>query len=185
MNEAGLKTIPEIINAAKSSNLGILALIILALAVVGLHFFRNSGMPYRLAVFVLMLAGAAVFGYAALVAQREDAIRAHGDVVQAQVMILPELKLNLAFPTESVVNPHRAQVKVYVRPNDESDSAIDADQHLRKDVQAVPGPGGVYLVFSKLKVGDTVYVEVSDQNKKWQSYAMRMLEANLQMFPEE
>ena len=46
-------------------------------------------------------------------------------------------------------------------------------------------PDGVYLVFSKLKVGDTVYVEVSDQNKKWQSYAMRMLEANLQMFPEE
>jgi hypothetical protein len=29
-----------------------------------------------------------------------------------------------------------------------------------------------------------VYVEVSDQDKKWQSYAMRMLEANLQMMPE-
>jgi hypothetical protein len=185
MNEAGLKTIPEIINAAKSSNLGILALLILALAVVGFYFFRNSGVHYRLAVFVLMLAGAAVFGYATLVAQREDAIHAREDAIHAQVTILPELKLNLAFPGDNAANPHRAQVKAYVTPKTEPDSAIDAAQHLRTDVQAVPGPGGMYLVFSKLSVGDTVYVEVSDQNKKWQSYAMRMLEANLQMLPEE
>ncbi len=178
MEETALKSIPDIITAASKTGLGILALLILVLAGLGFYFFRHSGIHYRFGVFMLMFAGACVFGYAALVVQHEDA-------VQAQAQLLPDLKLNLAFPADDSANPRRAQVMAYVQPKTDPDSPLDAATHLRKDVQAVPGPGGIYLVFSKLNVGDTVYVEVSDQNKKWQSYAMRMLEANLQMLPEE
>jgi len=178
MEEAALKTIPEIITAASKTGLGILALLILVLAALGFYFFRNSGVHYRFAVFLLMFAGASVFGYAALVVQHQDA-------VQAQAQLLPDLKLNLAFPGDNSANPHRAQVMAYVQSKADDNLPLDAQQHLRRDVQAVPGPGGMYLVFRKLNVGDTLYVEVSDQNKKWQSYAMRMLEANLQMVPAE
>jgi hypothetical protein len=179
MSVDALKTIPEIITAASGTVLGIVALLILVLAFFGYFFFKNEqAVRYRLAVFVLMFVGTAGFSFAALLAQRADAQR-----VQAQ--LLPQLKLNLAFSGVEAANPYRAKVSVFVQPNNHVEGEYDSPQYLRADIASVPGPGGVTLEFRQLAVGDRVYVEVEDQGKKWRSYPMTMLEANLQMNPEE
>jgi hypothetical protein len=179
MSTDALKTIPEIINAASRTTLGILALLILVVAFLGFYFFKNErAVRYRFGVFVLILAGTAAFGLSALITQRDDAIR-------AQSQLLPELKLNLAFTGTEPANPYHSQTTVYVQPNAKLDGAYDSVEFLRTDIRPIPGPGGVILEFHKLAVGDRVYVEVRDRDRKWHSYPMTMLEANLQLFPVE
>jgi hypothetical protein len=172
MGGAVLKSVPEIIKAASATGLGILALLILVLALFGFYFFQNSAVLYRFLVFLLMFAGSVVFAYSALTVQQEDARR-------AQAETLPELKLTLAFPEKDPApNLNHAHVLTYVQSKMDSDSTmIDSKQYLRNDVRTVAGPGGIYLVFPKLAVGDVVYVEAEDQGKKWHSYSMRMLAA--------
>jgi len=179
MDSATLKTIPEIIRAASATVLGILALLILVLAVLGFFFFKDEkNATYRFLVFLLVFAGTTAFGFAVLLAQRADAER-------VRIQRLPELKLNLAFSGADAANPYQAKVFAYVQPNGAFDGQYDSPQYLRKDVSTIPGPGGVILEFPKLTVGDRVYVEVEYQGKKWHSYPMKMLEANLQMNPVE
>ena len=175
-----LKTIPEIIKAASQTSLGIFALLILVLALFGYFLFkREKAVRYLFVVFLLMFAGTAVFGYSALQVEREDAMR-------AQTQLLPELKLNLVFAGSEGANPYHVQVFPYVQPNNNLDDEYNSPKYLRKDVPTVPGPGGVILEFHKLAVGDRIYVEVKDDHgKKWRSYPMTMLEANLQMNPGE
>ena len=55
---------PEIIGQAAKSPLGIFALMILALSVLGFVFFRQSSERTRTAIFALMFIGVAAFGYA-------------------------------------------------------------------------------------------------------------------------
>jgi hypothetical protein len=55
---------PEIIKAASESNLGILALCCLALAVLAFLFFRGSGTPVKVGIFLLLLIGVAAFSIA-------------------------------------------------------------------------------------------------------------------------
>ena len=60
------KQAPAIIEAAAKSNLGILALLVLATAVVGFVFFRGASHTIRLAIFFTFVLGAAVFAVAAV-----------------------------------------------------------------------------------------------------------------------
>ncbi|MDZ7364143.1 MAG: hypothetical protein ONB46_26030 [candidate division KSB1 bacterium] len=55
---------PEIISAAAKSPLGLFALMILALAVLGFFFFRRASEGTRVTVFVLMFVGVVAFGIA-------------------------------------------------------------------------------------------------------------------------
>jgi hypothetical protein len=55
---------PEIISAAAKSPLGLFALMILALAVLGFFFFRQASERTRVVVFVLMFVGVVAFGIA-------------------------------------------------------------------------------------------------------------------------
>jgi hypothetical protein len=55
---------PEIISAAAKSPLGLFALMILVLAVLGFFFFRQASERTRVVVFVLMFVGVAAFGIA-------------------------------------------------------------------------------------------------------------------------
>ena len=171
MDASALKSVPDIIKAASGTNLGILALLILVLALFGVYLVRKSRVHYQFAVFLLMLCGVAAFGYAAIVVQREDALRA----AQTSPEAIPDLRLSLLFVGKDAANPQRARVTAYV------EKKKTGVRELRPDIVGHPGPGGMYLDFTKLAVGDIVSVEVEDQGKKWQSYDMPMLEANLQM----
>jgi hypothetical protein len=179
MSADALKTIPEIITAASRTTLGILALLIVVVAVLGFYLFKNEKtVRYRFGVFVLIFLGTAAFGWSVLIAQREDALR-------AQSQLLPELKLNLAFSGSDAANPYHSKVSVFVQPNNQLDDGYDSPRYLRTDIRSLPGPGGLVLEFRKLAVGDRIYVEVEDHGKKWRSYPMTMLEANLQLNPAE
>src|SRR5437867_2530642 len=79
-----LKTVPDIITAAAQSVLGILALMILALAILGFYLFRNGRAIVKASMFSVMLAGVAAFGAATIRLQREDAVRAQEAAVARQ-----------------------------------------------------------------------------------------------------
>ena len=59
-----IQSAPEIIGQAAKSPLGIFALMILALSVLGFIFFRRSSERTRATIFMLMFIGVAAFGYA-------------------------------------------------------------------------------------------------------------------------
>lgn len=59
-----LKNLPDIIKAAASSNLGIVALMLIVLAGLSYGFFRRSNEVWRFAALVLVFAGCLSFGYA-------------------------------------------------------------------------------------------------------------------------
>lgn len=59
-----IKHAPKIIEAAAKSPLGIFALMILAMSVLGAMFFRDASEPTRAGIFILMLVGVAAFGFA-------------------------------------------------------------------------------------------------------------------------
>jgi len=54
--------LPEIIAAAAKSPLGIFALMIISLAILGFFFFREASERTRIAIFVMLFVGVAVFG---------------------------------------------------------------------------------------------------------------------------
>ena len=59
-----IKSVPDIITAASKSTLGILALIILGLAVLAWTFFKKANENVRISIFVLLFAGAALYTWA-------------------------------------------------------------------------------------------------------------------------
>lgn len=59
-----IKSLPDIIKAAAQSQLGILALLVVALSVLAYFFFAKSAMKFRVGIFVLLFAGAVGFGVA-------------------------------------------------------------------------------------------------------------------------
>jgi hypothetical protein len=61
MNELA-KSLPEIIKQAATSPLGILALMIVGLAILAFFFFRGASERARLAIFVMLFFGVAAFG---------------------------------------------------------------------------------------------------------------------------
>jgi hypothetical protein len=66
-----LSSIGTIIHEAASGPLGILALFIVLVGAVGLIFFYREEVRYRMAVFILLLAGAAMFSVQLIFAQRD------------------------------------------------------------------------------------------------------------------
>ena len=66
--------IPEIIEQAAKSNLGIFALMIVAVSIIGFYFFRHAAPILRLIVFLLFFSGVVAFGAAIL---RESRLQEH------------------------------------------------------------------------------------------------------------
>jgi hypothetical protein len=66
-----MATDAEVIKAAASSPLGILALMVIVLSTITLAFFRNTDVRIKMTVFVLLLAGVA--GFAAVTMLRSAA----------------------------------------------------------------------------------------------------------------
>jgi len=58
------KSLPDIIKAAAQSQLGILALLVIALSVLAYLFFAKAAMKIRVGIFVLLFAGVIGFGIA-------------------------------------------------------------------------------------------------------------------------
>jgi len=77
------KTIPGIITAAAERPLGILALMIIALAILAYLFFgrKQASMKVRLAVFAMLFIGVAAFAYAIAREAAPDGATARGEVV--------------------------------------------------------------------------------------------------------
>jgi len=59
-----LKSLPDIIKAAAQSQLGILALLVVALSILAYVFFAKATVNVRVGIFVLLFAGVIVFGVA-------------------------------------------------------------------------------------------------------------------------
>src|SRR5262249_27748783 len=55
------QSIPQIIKEAATSPLGLLALMIVALAILAFYFFRDAGVPIRVTIFILLFAAVVVF----------------------------------------------------------------------------------------------------------------------------
>lgn len=60
------KSLPDIIKAAAQSQLGILALLVVALSILAYVFFARASMKVRIGIFVLLFAGVIGFGVAVL-----------------------------------------------------------------------------------------------------------------------
>jgi len=58
------KSLPDIIKAAAQSQLGILALLVVALSILAYVFFAKAAMKIRVGIFVLLFAGVVGFGVA-------------------------------------------------------------------------------------------------------------------------
>lgn len=74
------KQTPAIIEQAAKSPLGLLALMVIVLAAIGLVFFKDASEKTRIFIFVLLLAGAATFGYAAFSVSGPEPEQASGQV---------------------------------------------------------------------------------------------------------
>jgi hypothetical protein len=66
VSSAALRTVPDIIKAASSSPLGILALLVLVLGALAYAFFKNASMKIRVGIFSALLLGAALYTAAIL-----------------------------------------------------------------------------------------------------------------------
>lgn len=62
--EEGMKSIPAIITAAASSNLGLLALMVVALSVLAYVFFKDTGSGIKVGIFIILFGGVIAFGVA-------------------------------------------------------------------------------------------------------------------------
>lgn len=172
MDATALRAAPDIIKAASSTPLGILALLILVVGVLGFCFFRNRGAVIQLIAFALVFLAMVGFGGIAMGIQRTELLE------KTTSDIIPDITLRLTFPDSAAANPQRAKATAWVlrRSTGKKEQFQDIGHS---------GPGGIYLNLSKIGVGDIISVQVEDRGKKWQSYDMRMLEANLQMNPGE
>jgi hypothetical protein len=83
-----LKATPDIIKAAAQSELGIIALMVIAASVIAIWFFRKAGVKVQVVVFLVLLAGFVAFG-AAYVFEAKEAIK------------LNDAQQNKASPTSS------------------------------------------------------------------------------------
>lgn len=66
------KSLPDIIKAAAQSQLGILALLVVALAILAYVFFAAAAVRVRVGIFVLLFAGVIAFGMAMFRASNAD-----------------------------------------------------------------------------------------------------------------
>ncbi len=66
MEETAIQHIPAIIEQAAKSPLGLFALMVIALSILGFVFFRDAAERTRIAMFVLLFVGVASFGVAAM-----------------------------------------------------------------------------------------------------------------------
>lgn len=83
-----LKATPDIIKAAAQSELGIIALMVIAASVIAIWFFRKAGVKVQVVVILVLLAGFVAFG-AAYVFEAKEAIK------------LNDAQQNKASPTSS------------------------------------------------------------------------------------
>jgi len=72
------KSLPDIIKAAAQSQLGILALLVVALSILAYVFFAKAAMKVRVGIFVLLFAGVIGFGVAMFRASDANAAPASG-----------------------------------------------------------------------------------------------------------
>src|SRR4051794_25004219 len=173
MDSKALATIPDIIKAASTSVLGILALLIVILGTLAFVFFRHRK-EYQLHVFLCFFIGIVGFGAVLIWLQRQDATEA-----LAQASRVRDLRLHLLFSGAGSANPMRAVVQAFRQGRSDAKEIA-----LTNGVQTIRGAGGVLLQFDELQMGDRVYVIVSDQGKQWRSDDMRVLEAQLAMNPD-
>ena len=173
-----LKTVPDIIKAAAASNLAILALLILVVAVLAYTVLRKATPAAQFGVFVMTFAGVGLFGYRALQLQREEAVGTQNALRLKESKIVDHLTLSLRF-VGGPANPFAAQAHAFVQKVGEAKPELHDDL-----VQFRHGVGGIKADFSRLTIGDMMYVVVRQGNRTWRSDDLQMLEAHLEMNPQ-
>src|SRR5258708_2963788 len=108
MDDAALKAAPDIIKAASSTPLGILALLILVVGALGFYFFRNRGVGIQVMAFGLVFLAMVGFGAVAMSIQRSELLGKSTSVV------IPDMTLRLIFPDSDVANPLHARATAWV-----------------------------------------------------------------------
>jgi hypothetical protein len=165
--EAAHKSAVEIFQAAITSPLGLLGLMVL---VIGLTCFvivyvgKASG-KVQLTMFAIMFCGVVAFGVAVMRVQRE---------------VQYDLSFKLLFPEGTLQDPDTAKVVPFVVRKHQP----DALPQLESNGYAVSrGVGGLGVDIYKLSPGDLLHVEVEDEGKRWRSVDVKLPESQLQMHP--
>ena len=173
MDANALSSIPEIITAASKSPFGLVALAVVALTAVALIFFKKDKGWHKIAAFGFMVTGATAFTYALLQVQRDDAAR---QVSAAST--IRDLRLHLVFDVGSPIHPMDTTVRVlpYIQHSGEMEEKL-----VKENVRFMRGAGGLVVNFTRLSVGDRLYVVVEDHGRRWRSDDMQLPEAQLAM----
>jgi hypothetical protein len=109
------KNLPEIIKASASSPLGILALMIIALAILAFYFFKAASEKARIMIFVILFVGVAalagvIMRQSKIVAQRVESNNPSSPVIPASdsgtIVPKPKTPLTVSVPTEAVIAGH-------------------------------------------------------------------------------
>ncbi len=85
MGENAIQHIPAVIEQAAKSPLGLFALMIIAISLLGFYFFRDSTERTRIAMFVMMFIGVVSFGVAALRSLPEESSATDGVGANADI----------------------------------------------------------------------------------------------------
>ena len=164
-----IESAPNIIGQAAKSPLGIFALMILALSVLGFFFFRNSSERTRTAIFVLMLVGVASFGYATFrTASGNQSVRtanpqpAQGTIVNPGTSENSSFRPSLETPT-SFSNDKDHPTRL--RANEVRGKGIDR-KRVRYYFSFLGGPGEVKVTFDFTSGGlaQGAYATIFDQD---------------------
>ncbi|MCP4623279.1 MAG: SUMF1/EgtB/PvdO family nonheme iron enzyme, partial [bacterium] len=84
-----VKHIPEVIEKASRSLLGVFSLMVIVMAIIGILFFKNASEPTRIAIFVMLFSGLVMFGFAFFRARNQ---RDAGKLLQQESKSFPENK---------------------------------------------------------------------------------------------
>jgi hypothetical protein len=88
------ESLPGIISAAAQSNLGILALLIVALSVLAFFFFAKASEKVKVGIFVMLFLGVIAFGMAMFRASHDDPIPPRAVLSKEAGMLLKEAALD-------------------------------------------------------------------------------------------
>ena len=109
MNELA-KSLPEIIKQAATSPLGILALMIIGLAILAFFFFRGASERTRLVIFVMLFFGVVAFGavvmYQAAKTPSEDGQHENTLSGQKEIKLSPDIKNPTPLTSKEPIRGH-------------------------------------------------------------------------------
>ena len=99
--EEGIKSVPDIIKAAATSLLGIFALMIICLGVLGFAFFNKANKYLKLVIFLLFFGGVVAFGFS-IVNEASTQKTSVSGAASPSATVLPAKSATISYTTTSL-----------------------------------------------------------------------------------